>query len=76
MMNIIESAKKFSIRSIAVNPKNSKEIVFVAGRAFYKSIDEGATWSVTGLDVDRDAFFVSYDPFDPKYLFLGLRSFK
>lgn len=75
-LNIIESAKKFSIRSIAVNPKNSEEIVFVAGKAFYKSIDRGATWSVTGLDVDREASFVSYDPFEPQYLFLGLRNFK
>ena len=75
-LNIIESAKKFPIRSIAVNPQNSGELVFVAGRAFYKSVDRGVTWSVTGLDVDRNASFVSYDPFDPKYLFLGLRNFK
>lgn len=75
-INIIESAKKFSIRSIAVNPKDSKEIVFVAGKAFYKSIDEGVTWMTTGLNVDRGASFVTYDPFDPKYMFIGLRNFK
>lgn len=75
-LNIIESAKKFPIRSIAVNPRNSEEIVFVAGHAFYKSIDRGVTWSITGLDVDRSASFVSYDPFDSQYLFLGLRNFK
>lgn len=75
-LNIIESAKKFPIRSIAVDPKNSQEIVFVAGKAFYRSVNGGDTWSVTGLNVDRDASFVSYDPFDSKYLFLGLRSFK
>lgn len=75
-LNIIESAKKFPIRSIAVDPKNPKEIVFVAGKAFYRSVDGGETWSVTGLNVDRDPSFVSYDPFDSKYLFLGLRSFK
>ena len=75
-VNIIESAKKFSIRSIAVNPKDSNEIVFVAGKAFYKSIDEGVTWRTTGLNVDRGASFVTYDPFDPRYLFIGLRNFK
>ena len=75
-INIIESAKEFPIRSIAINPENSKEIVFVAGRAFYKSVNEGETWKVTGLDVDRDASFVSYDPFDSNFLFVGLRSFK
>lgn len=75
-LNIIESAKKFPIRSIAIDPKNSQEIVFVAGKAFYRSVNGGDTWAVTGLNVDRDASFVSYDPFDSKYLFLGLRSFK
>ena len=75
-LNIIESAKTFSIRSIAINPRDSKELVFVAGKAFYKSIDRGETWAVTGLSVNRDASFVSYDPFDSKYLFVGLRNFK
>ena len=74
-LNIIESAKKYPIRSIAVNPKNPKEVVFVAGKAFYKTVDGGATWATVGLNVDRDASFVSYDPFDSKYLFLGLRKF-
>ncbi len=74
--NIIESAKKFPIRSIAVNPQNPKEIVFVAGKAFYRSIDDGATWMTTGLNVDRGASFVTYDPFDPRYLLMGLRNFK
>ncbi|MEI8097015.1 MAG: hypothetical protein WCG73_02835 [Candidatus Moraniibacteriota bacterium] len=75
-LNIIESAKKFPIRSIAVNPKNPKEIVFVAGKAFYKSVDEGVTWMTTGLNVDRGTSFVTYDPFDSRYLFIGLRNFK
>jgi len=75
-INIIESAKAFPIRSIAVNPQDSKEIVFVAGKAFYKSIDGGVTWMTTGLNVDRGVSFITYDPFDPKYLFIGLRNFK
>jgi len=75
-INIIESAKQFPIRSIAVNPKTSSEIVFVSGKAFYKSTDGGETWVVTGFDVDRGASFVSYDPFDSRYLFVGLRNFK
>lgn len=75
-LNIIESAKQFPIRSIAVNPKNPKEVVFVSGRAFYKSINGGETWAITSLEVDRDASFVAYDPFDPKYLLIGLRNFQ
>lgn len=73
-LNIIESAKTFPIRSIAVNHKNSAEIVFVAGRSFYKSVDSGSTWSVTPLSNNRDASFVVFDPFDSKRIFVGLSS--
>jgi len=73
-LNIIESAEKFPIRSIAVDPKNSDHIVFVAGKGFYRSLDSGATWSVTALNSDRSASVVAYDPFDSQFLFIGIRN--
>lgn len=75
-MNIIESAEKFPIRAIAVNPRNSKEIVFVAGRTFYKSVNSGETWSVGMLSVDREVSVLVYDPAYPEVLYLGLRKIK
>lgn len=74
-MNIIESAEKFPIRAIAINPKNSNEISFVSGHTFYKSTNSGDTWSVVPLDVDREVSVLAYDPFDPTVLYLGLRKF-
>lgn len=71
-MNIIESAEKFPIKSIAINPKNSNEIVFVAGKSFYKSVNAGDTWAISPLNNNRNASFVAYDPFDPKTIFVGL----
>jgi photosystem II stability/assembly factor-like uncharacterized protein len=50
-VNIIESAEKFSLRSFAINPKNSDELVFVAGRTLYKSLNAGETWSVSALNI-------------------------
>ena len=73
-LDIIESAEKFPIRSIAVNPTNPSEIVFVAGRAFYRSEDGGVTWSVIPLSTDRPPAHIEYDPFDSRFLFLGLRN--
>jgi photosystem II stability/assembly factor-like uncharacterized protein len=73
-LDIIESARSYPIKSIAVNPKDSKEIVFVAGKAFYKSTNSGATWSVTPLSADRNASFVAYDPFNTKTIFIGVSS--
>ncbi len=75
-MNIIESAEKFPIRALAINPKNSNEIVFVAGRTFYKSMNGGDTWSVELLSVDREVSVLTYDPLYPEVLYLGLRKLK
>jgi photosystem II stability/assembly factor-like uncharacterized protein len=71
-INIIESAKMFPIRSISINPKNSNEVSFVSGKSFYKSINFGDTWSVTPLNSERDAYFVSYNPFNLKEIYIGL----
>lgn len=75
-INIIESAEKFPIRAFAVNPRNSDEIVFVAGHAFYKSMNRGETWSVHLLDVDREVSVIAYDPYAPETIYLGLRKMK
>jgi len=75
-LNIIESAGKFPIRSVAVDPKDPKVVVFVAGKAFYRSVDGGETWSMTAIDSDRSASVVAYDPFDSRFLFIGLREMK
>lgn len=75
-VNIIESAKKFPIRALAVNPKNSDEIIFASGRAFYKSVNGGETWAVSELSVDREVSVLKYDPFNERTIFLGIRSFK
>lgn len=72
---VIESAKKFPIRSIAVNPKNSREIVFNAALAVYKSIDAGTNWSVYQLDSSRAIGTLRYDPTDSNVIYLGLRTF-
>lgn len=75
-LNIIESAEKFPIRAFAVNPKNSQEIVFVAGRTFYKSLNAGETWSVSMLNTDREVSVLAYDPIYPEVIYLGLRKIK
>lgn len=74
-LNIIESAEKFPVRAIAVNPKNSDELSFVAGRTYYKSTNGGDTWSVVPLDIERDVSVLAYDPFDPTIIYLGLRKY-
>jgi photosystem II stability/assembly factor-like uncharacterized protein len=71
-INIIESAKAHPIRSIAINPNDSQEISFIAGKSFYKSTNYGDTWSVTPLGSQRDALFIAYDPFDTSHILIGM----
>ncbi len=72
---IIESSRKFPVRSVAVNPVNGNEIVYVSGATFYKSVDGGTNWSTTQLAIDRGVSVLEYQPGAPDTLYLGLRKF-
>jgi photosystem II stability/assembly factor-like uncharacterized protein len=72
-LNILESSKSFSLRAVAVNPKNSSEIVYVAGSAFYKSKDGGTRWSTVKLPISRGVNMIHYDPVEPQTLYLTER---
>lgn len=74
-LNIIESSRSFPIRSIAINPKNSREIIFSSAKAIYKSVDSGATWSTFQLDTSKEISALRYDQSDPNRIYAGLRSF-
>jgi photosystem II stability/assembly factor-like uncharacterized protein len=72
-LNILESSKNFPIRAVAVNPKKSTEIVYVAGSAFYKSKDNGVTWSTLKLPIERPVNMIHSDPVEPNTLYLTLK---
>lgn len=72
-MDILESSRRFPIRAVAVNPKNSQEIVYTAGSAFYRTIDSGAHWSTTKLDISRPVQILRFDPQNPSTLFVALK---
>jgi photosystem II stability/assembly factor-like uncharacterized protein len=75
-LNIIESAEKLPIRSVAVNPTNASEIVFTAGSVFYKSINGGETWSVVDVYIDRSVSVLAYDPSETQTIYMMLRKIK
>lgn len=74
-MNLIESSKAFAIRSIAINPRNSKEIMYSSAKAIYKSIDSGAKWSTFQLETAKEISVLKYDVVNPAKIYAGLRSF-
>jgi photosystem II stability/assembly factor-like uncharacterized protein len=74
-LNLIESSKKFPVRAIAINPKNSKEIIYAAGNALYKSTDNGAHWTTFQLNATKGVSVIKYDPIDPNKIYAGFRKF-
>jgi photosystem II stability/assembly factor-like uncharacterized protein len=72
-LNIIESSKKFPIGAIAVNPKNSSEIAYVAGLTLYKSVDGGIRWSTHSIASDKNVSFLRYDAYNPDMMFIGFK---
>lgn len=73
---ILESAKRYPIRAVAISQENANEIVFSSGAAFYRSTDGGQRWSVTELGIDRGVSIILYEPGNSAILYFGLRKFK
>lgn len=72
-VNIIESAETFPVRAVAINPRDSEEIIFAAGAAFYKSKNGGSTWAVVDLFIDKGVSVLAYDPSNPLSIYMALR---
>ncbi len=72
-LNIIESSKKFPISAVAVNPKNSSEIVYVSALTLYKSIDSGVSWSTHQIASDKSVYLLQYDGYNPEILYIGFK---
>jgi photosystem II stability/assembly factor-like uncharacterized protein len=74
-LNLIQSSKAFPVRAIAINPRNSKEIMYSSAKAIYKSTDSGAKWATFQLDTSKDVSVLRYDQTDPTKIYGGMRSF-
>lgn len=74
-INIIESSKAFPIRAIAINPSNSKEIIYSSSQAIYKSKDGGETWATFQLDSSKEISLLKYDQADPTKIYAGMRKY-
>ena len=74
-LSIIESSKAFPIRAIAINPLNSKEIIYSSAKAIYKSTDGGSTWSTFQLDTTKEISVLHYDSANTSKIYAGLRGF-
>ncbi len=61
-----------SIKDLAVNPRNGKELSYITPNAFMTSSDGGSTWTATKLPTTRISSVLLVDPNDGKTFYLGV----
>ncbi len=71
-INLNTPKKGANIYSLAVNPKNHKEIYYGTDTTFYHSIDGGISWSSKKLPSNRVANVLSIDYEHPNIIYLGV----
>jgi len=59
------------IGALAINPVNSKEIIYGASQAAYKSIDDGKTWATSQFDSTKAISILKYNPTNPDIIYAG-----
>jgi len=69
---LLPSEKDSIIRTMAVNPLDSKQIYYATNLTFFRSIDGGATWSNKKLPTSRGASFITIDYKNPSNIYLGV----
>lgn len=72
-INILESSKKFPVRSITINPKNSNEILYSSSGVIYRSLDRGINWFTFQLNTENSIQVMEYDWANPGNIYAGLR---
>jgi len=74
-LNIIESSRVFPIRTVAINPKNSNELMYVSAQVVYKSTDGGAHWTTFQVGASKEISVLKYDESDSNRIYGGLRKY-
>lgn len=67
----LNNPENFPIRALAINPKNSSEIVYAMDQATYKSLDAGKTWKTFQFSNKMKANILEYNPTEGTQLYIG-----
>ncbi len=70
-INALSNTENFPIRSLGINPWNSKEIIYGSAKALYKSVNGGETWSSSQFETDNLIRDIEYDSFNPSMIYVG-----
>lgn len=72
----LNDPNSYPIRSLAINPMNSREIIYGAAQAVYRSVDGGKNWSTSSMEEPKIVGNIKYNWQDPTIIYLGMISIK
>lgn len=75
-ISLLTPPEETNITAMAINPDNADEIYYGANSVFVKSMDGGATWSVSDLPSSRIASDIVIDHENTKLLYLAVQRAK
>ncbi len=70
-ITLIQPNKEAVVNALAVNPKNSDELLYVTNTTFFRSTDGGVTWSTKKLPTQRAGRELLIDFTNPNNVYLG-----
>lgn len=76
-LDVIESSKGIPVYAVAINPSNSREVMYAVGTTLYRSQDNGERWSVEVLRVGASVNKIEYGSGTsqkPQKIYVGLRN--
>jgi len=71
-IKLITPPASTDIYSVAINPKDNKEIYYATASTFYKTTDGGQNWITKRLPSAAVATYLAVDPLDPNIIYLGM----
>lgn len=71
-IELIPPEKNAAVEALAVNPLDEKEIYYIAGNTFYRSVDSGVNWTPGKIATTRIGKKIIIDPVDPRIIYLGV----
>lgn len=72
-LNTLQYSATYPITALAVNPKNSNEMIYGAVQATYKTVNGGETWTTYQFNVSTRISAIRYKPDNSDIMYLVFR---
>jgi photosystem II stability/assembly factor-like uncharacterized protein len=75
-IKLVTPEQQASINSLAVDPKDQKNIYYVTNTTFYSSADGGVTWRTKKIPSTRAGWRLLIKPDETKVIFMGMKTYQ